>query len=121
MMHMTIEEERLEKLKQGFNILKEKAMADGIITEDEAAILKVIEEHIGNYEKLVHKALEDGVITQDEKNELIDLEEKMMSEAYFVAEKDKIITKDEAELVKLFIKILDEKAYTEWLDELTQE
>ncbi len=115
---MTTEEERLLKLKQGFQKIKEKAMADGIITEDEAAILKTIEKHIEIYEDLVNKALEDGVITQDEKNELIDFEEKIMSEAYFTAEADQVITEDEAELVKLLIKIFDEKAYTDWLDEV---
>ncbi len=117
MMDMNKEFNRLERLKRGFEQLRARAMEDGIITEEESAILEAVETNLTKYEKLIEDAAEDGIITQEEKNQLIDFEEKIMSDAYFVADEDDRVSPDEAELIKLLIKVIDEKASVDWLDE----
>ncbi len=116
MIDMNKEFDKLERLKRGFELLRARAMEDGIITQEEAAILEAVETNLAKYEKLVEDAAEDGIITQDEKNQLIDFEEKIMSDAYFVADEDNQVSKDEAELIKVLIKVIDEKASVDWLD-----
>ena len=112
-----IKKHRLEELRSALEHIIEKAKEDGVITEDEKRLIETTEKNLKDYEKLVNLALEDGVITQDERNKLIDLEEKILADAYDTAKEDNALTLDEANLIKILITSFDKNASVSWLDE----
>ncbi len=109
--------EKLSRLKLAIVRIIEKAEEDGIITVEEANIIEKGKENLDIYIKMVNQALEDDIITQDERNELIDLEEKLMSDSYFVALEDNIIDRHELLLLKTLYKTIDPRTSIDWLDE----
>ena len=112
-----IKKHRLEELRNALDKIIQKAKEDGIITEDEQRLIDTTKANIQAYQDLVELALEDGVITQEERNKLIDLEEKIMADAYETANEDQTITLEEANLIKILIKSFDKNASVSWLDE----
>ena len=113
-------QEKLQKIRLAIDRLVEKANQDGVITDEEAKLLKKAEEGLEAYEKMVDAALEDGIITQDERNQLIDLEEQLLSDSYYTAMEDEKIDNDELLLLKTLIQTLDPRASVSWLDEDTE-
>jgi hypothetical protein len=111
--------EKLSRLKLAVIRIIEKAEEDGIITEEEAKIIEKGKENLDKYITMVNQALEDDIITQDERNNLIDLEEKMMSDSYFVALEDNILDRDELLLLTTLYKTIDPRTSIDWLDEDT--
>ncbi len=111
--------EKLSRLKLAVIRIIEKAEEDGIITPEEAKIIEKGKENLDKYIEMVDQALEDSIITQEERNNLIDLEEKMMADSYFVALEDNILDNDELLLLKTLYRTIDPRASIDWLDEDT--
>jgi DNA-binding Lrp family transcriptional regulator len=109
--------DRLSIIQSAITNLVKKAEEDGIVTEEEAKLLETAKNGLGEYEQMVEDALEDGIITQEEMNDLIDLEENLMSDSYFTAMEDNVIDEDEMLLLKILIKTIDKQASVSWLDE----
>ena len=111
--------EKLSRLKLAVIRIIEKAEEDGIITLEEANIIEKGKENLDKYITMVNQALEDDIITQEERNDLIDLEEKMMADSYFVALEDNILDRHELLLLKTLYRTIDPRISTDWLDEDT--
>ncbi len=109
-------QKRLELIRQALNKLWEKAKEDGVVTEDEKAIIDAVTESLEVYESVFDKAVEDNIITPEERNELLDLEEKMYSDSYFTAMRDNILTEEEALLLKTLMLTINPKSDVSWLD-----
>jgi hypothetical protein len=91
------------------NVLTElflKAYEDGIITNDEHAILNQVKLDAQKYAEELQIALEDHIITSDERNKLLMLKKDLLQNAYEKSREDNIISKDEKALISLLIKIL---------------
>ena len=86
--------------------LLEKAKEDGVITEEEQAILDQVKINMEDYEKLLTEALEDQIITEEEAKELRNSRAKMLDVAWLTADKDAKIDKDEAGLLNLLLNLL---------------
>ncbi|OLS25715.1 MAG: hypothetical protein HeimC2_17710 [Candidatus Heimdallarchaeota archaeon LC_2] len=86
--------------------LLDKALEDGIITEEEQAILDDVKMNIGDYEKLLSEALEDEIITEKEAKDLRNSRAKMLDMAWLTADKDAEIDPDEAGLLNLMLNLL---------------
>ncbi|MHA2172897.1 MAG: hypothetical protein ACXAB7_23795 [Candidatus Kariarchaeaceae archaeon] len=83
-----------------------KATEDGVISPEEQAILNQAKFDLDYYEKLLQLAVLDDIITSDESNQLKVARNKILKGAWVVADEDAVITKDEAELLNLLLKIL---------------
>ncbi len=89
-----------------FGKLLDKAKEDGVITDEEQAILDQVKINIDDYEKLLHRALDDNIITEDEAKELRNSRAKMLDTAWVTADKDAEIDSDEASLLNLLLSLL---------------
>lgn len=110
-----IAQERLQRIKTAIEKIIEKANDDGVITEEECNIIKAAKEGFSKYMELLSSSMEDGIIDQDEMNRLIDLEEKIMSDTYFVAMQDDNLSFDEMILLKTLLLSIDPNASVSWL------
>ena len=86
--------------------LFEKAGEDGLISDDEGAIIMGIKLDLNEYIKAVKTAEEDGKITMEEALELEELKNKIVLKAGIIAAKDYTFKKDEQKLIKKLIEIL---------------
>lgn len=80
--------------------LKNIAMKDGVITEEEQNLISTIIINFNAYSELMKVAVQDNVITQAESNELFERRMNVMENAYQTAREDYDISNDEAELLK---------------------
>lgn len=115
-MFVKLEKQKLDRLKRAMESILEKAKEDGKVTEDEQAIINILEDTISNFEQYLEVAMEDGVIDEEEREKLHHLEEEIMSGSYFEAMKDEVITQDEVLLLKTLYHVAYPNADTEWLD-----
>ncbi len=98
-----------EKSKHSHEImsrLKEAALRDGIITEEENSLISNIVLDVEAYSQMVNKALEDGVIDGAEKIELFEGRMEILEKAYEIAREDHKITDDEKEILKTICKLV---------------
>ena len=86
--------------------LFEKAAEDGLISDEEGAIIMSIKVDLDEYVKAVKIAEEDGKITIEEALELEELKNKIVVKAGIIAAKDYTIREDEKKLIKKLIEIL---------------
>lgn len=115
---MTFEvDKKLKNFQEAVKQIIVKAKEDGMITEEEKELIRVAEENLSEFEKMVELALEDDIITQEERNILIDLEEKMMSDTYYKAIEDTVIDKDEMVMLKTLYHTLNPRQSLDWLNE----
>lgn len=82
------------------------ALEDGVITEDEKAILNQIKLDMKSFRELIEKAEDDGVITNEEKQQIDELRKQLLKNAYNVTTSDHVITKDERAIMSTMIKLL---------------
>lgn len=80
--------------------LKDIAMEDGVITEEEQRLISTIVVNFNAYSELMKTAVADNIITQFESNELFEKRMNVMENAYQTAREDHDISNDEAELLK---------------------
>jgi hypothetical protein len=86
--------------------LFEKASEDGIISDEEGALIMSIKLDLEEYVQAVNKAEEDGVITVEEALKLGELKNRMVVNAGIIAAKDYHISQDEKSLILKLVEIL---------------
>jgi hypothetical protein len=77
------------------------AKEDGIISEDEQALIDSIQANIAKYYRILDKSYEDGVITSDEEHNFYEARKIILEEALKVAREDEQITQDEFRIIKV--------------------
>ncbi|MHA2097121.1 MAG: hypothetical protein ACW99A_00435 [Candidatus Kariarchaeaceae archaeon] len=98
--------DELTDMQKLYEALLRKANEDGIITNEEQAILDQVKMNVLDYEKLLSNALEDGIIDEDEAKQLRDSRAKMLELAWMAADTDAEINTDEAGLLNLLLNLL---------------
>ncbi len=86
--------------------LFEIASEDGLITDEEGALIMKIKMDLEEYIKSVDKAEEDGIITLEEALQLGELKNRMVVNAGIIAAKDYTINNDEKKLIMKLVEIL---------------
>ena len=74
---------------------------DGLIDDDELALMKVIREHILGYDKLLEDILADGVIDEDELRQMNQYEMHITEAIQHQISADGIISNAENEMVNM--------------------
>ncbi len=93
-------------LKRLWDILKEAALEDHIITHEESEMLDQITENLVEYALVLDQAWEDGIITEEERDFLKQARERIWNEAYDVVLKDNMISTDEERLLHALLKVV---------------
>ncbi len=83
-----------------------KAEEDGIITIEEQEFIKVVQIGFEELDNAIKDALQDHFLSQDEEELLRRKRAGIIDEAWEVITKDDVITKDEAELIQLLLKLI---------------
>ncbi len=83
-----------------------KALEDGILTDDEAAIIDEVEIKLKEFYQYLEEALADNIMDKDETKKLKIMRSKILEDTWNVSNRDTIINKDEAELLKIIVKLL---------------
>ncbi|RMG31004.1 MAG: hypothetical protein D6732_15460 [Methanobacteriota archaeon] len=96
----------LHLLKRLWDILKEAALEDQIITHEEANMLDRITDNLLEYALVLDRAWEDGIITEEERDFLKQAREQIWNEAYDEVLKDNIISTDEERLLHALLKVI---------------
>ena len=91
-----------------FDILMSVAREDGIVTDHEKLMIEKIITKINVYNELLEDALRDGIINADEKAKLFTFRTNTFMENMQFVNEDKIITKDEKQLLETLSKILEQ-------------
>ncbi len=106
----------MERIREALTQIWQKAKEDGVVTDDEQAIIDTVTSSVEKLEETFEKAAEDGIITQEERNDLYDLEEKMYSDTYFTAMSDNVLTQEEALLLRTLILTINPNSDVTWLE-----
>lgn len=99
-------DEKEGKFEETILKLFAKAGEDGIITDEEGALIMGIKFDLEDYVAAIKKAEEDGVITMSEALELEEFKNRIVVKAGIIAAKDFSINKDEKNLIRKLIEIL---------------
>lgn len=86
--------------------LRETALKDGIISEEENTLISNIALDVEAYAQMVDKALNDGIIDEAEQIELFEGRMEILEKAYEMARADHKITDDEKEILKSICKLV---------------
>lgn len=81
----------------------ETAAKDGLITDEETALIDLAEESLKLYHRELHLALDDDLITEEERKSLEDLKDAILDKGMEVANLDERITADEMALLMAYI------------------
>ena len=84
--------------------LLQKALEDGVITDEERNLLRQIKTDFYSLKILVEQVEADGVITEEERNLVENFKKKIIRNAYNVSAEDHIITNDERKLISVLVK-----------------
>jgi hypothetical protein len=101
-----------DQVRQIISKLKDRALQDGIITEEEQRLLDTVQDLVNRYENYLVKAEADQIITPDEALKLREMRNQMLEGAWVEADRDAHITSDEATLLNLLLKLLKGIEYT---------
>jgi hypothetical protein len=99
-------QERNNHLQRMLNILRQLAEEDGVISPQEAEVLKQANITVDLYDLALTKALEDGIITSEEMEKLKFIENTMLTTTFDLIEQDSELDNDAQELVKIFFDTL---------------
>ncbi|MCH8908838.1 MAG: hypothetical protein IH840_17265 [Candidatus Heimdallarchaeota archaeon] len=94
------------QITEVYNKILQKAKEDGVITDEEQAILDRLKLDVDKYKEMLKKAKADNIITEGEARELQELRAKMIDRAYHTADQDSVIDSDEASILNLLLKLL---------------
>ena len=86
--------------------LRNIALKDGKITDEEALLIANVISNLDKYTKLIENALKDGIITKDERATLFDGRMKMMEDSYRSARADYNISDDESAILQRICKLV---------------
>lgn len=92
-------------------LLRRQALKDGVITDDEDSIIASATWNVAKLLDVVEKAEEDGVITPKESEEIDFFLAQIKRDPEILANRDGIITNDEAALLKIISKIIGNFSY----------
>ncbi|MHA2365997.1 MAG: hypothetical protein ACXAC7_18710 [Candidatus Hodarchaeales archaeon] len=92
-------------------VLRIAALHDGIITEEEDAIIASVTWNLAQFAEVVEKAEEDGVITQDEVEKIDFFMAQIIRDPEILAHRDGKVTEDEAFLLTVIRKVIDKFEY----------
>jgi hypothetical protein len=87
--------------------LRETALDDQVITEDEGILIDKIVLDVRAYGDVLGKALEDGEIDQDEQEALLQAREKIWIEAHNTALTDGILSDDAKQILLALTNLLE--------------
>lgn len=99
-------ENELDEIADLMSRLLIQSHEDGIVGDDESALLFDIKSNLKKYVRLLRKAATDGTIDEGEKLVLEEFRRKIVEDAYTIARKDRVITKDERDLIMILIRKL---------------
>lgn len=102
-------QEKKELSERLDNLVKElfkKANEDGIVTDEERAILDGVELTLKDFDHRLKLAYQSGLFTEDELEELADFRHAAVATAWHVASADQKLSEDEQELIKHLKKLL---------------
>ena len=86
----------LEKLMAKLN---EVANQDGVVSDDEAQLMKTVKGFIEQYQNYKTITQEDGVIDEEERKKLKEMRKWILEGAWVEAQEDGFISKEESELI----------------------
>ncbi len=86
--------------------LAEKALADGVITEEEKAIINAAKFNFLILESFIKQALADGILDRKEWANIGFLESEVLRRAWEVAEADSVISEDEKALLDTLLHLI---------------
>lgn len=89
-----------------YRILRETALKDGRISDDEAKMLDSIIGELNNYTKILKDAWKDGIISDDERADLSAWRKRVWDHTVKVALGDNIINTDEHDLLLSLVKVM---------------
>jgi len=89
-----------------YRILRETALKDGRISDDEAKMLDSIIGELNNYTKILEDAWSDGIISDDESADLSAWRERVWDHTVKVTLEDNIINTDEHDLLLSLVKVM---------------
>ncbi len=92
--------------RQFIKKLHEIAMKDGVISDEEEALILSVISNYNRYTQTLEKAMINGDISENKKNELFNLRMIIMEDCYDTAREDLKISADEAILLKEICKII---------------
>jgi len=99
--------------EQLYQRMLEVANEDGIISEDEQALIDNVRANISKYFQILRDSFEDKIITEEEQYEMYESRKRILEEALQVAKGDEKITQDEFKLLSTIREILQEMEYNE--------
>ena len=86
--------------------LLEEALKDGVITEEERAIIDSFRVDLSSYQDILRRAQRDGVISGDEVRQLDTLRLQVSENARKVALSDEVVSDDEQALIRKFFDVM---------------
>lgn len=92
-------------------ILRHQALKDGHISEDEDAIIASATWNLAKFNEIIEKAEEDGIITDEEFEEIDFFLAQIKRDPEILAKRDGIVTEDEASLLKIISKVIENFHY----------
>lgn len=93
----------LQKANKIMEDLIDLALGDKNISPDEQELLFSINSNLQHYVKLTIEAVSDNIVTDDEKRKLMEVGQKIITDAEKVAMKDSEISDDEKKLLENLI------------------
>ena len=101
---MSLDEDRI--LQNMMNTILFVAMEDGEISEDELAILKQVKLDIQSLRDAIKDLEKSNETTEEETLRLKKFRKDLLKNAYEISREDKVITKDERNIINSLIKSL---------------
>ena len=92
-------------------LLRLQALKDGRITEEEDAIIASATWNLAKFNEIIDKAEEDGVITDEEFEEIDFFLAQIKRDPEILARRDGVVTEDEASLLKIISRVIDNFHY----------
>ena len=94
-------------------LLRKQALSDGVISEDEDSIIASATWNLARLMDVVEKAEDDGIITPEESEEIDFFLAQIKRDPEILAKRDGVVTKDEAALLKIISRIVDNFSFEE--------
>lgn len=90
---------RLQQANRLMENLIDLSMADNMMSQDEKDILFSINDNMQAYAEEIMKSISDGNVSQEELQKIGELENKIISDARHMAERDANVTENERKLL----------------------
>lgn len=98
--------EKRDLFDQMMDDLVKIAERDGVITNEEAKVLKKIRISVEEFQSAVDKAQEDGIITDKERLLLQNIEDQLLQKTFSMIERDEQLDEDTKEIIESLFNVL---------------